>query len=356
MDKICKIICRDRSLNTDILQLFLDSRHSELTLYDCTGITAHGLLNIAQFCPMLHSLKLKLCGQIDDTVMNYYAEHLTQLTSLSLLGPILITGAAYIKLFEAVGEKFERFELKHSSRFSLEALKTLCEKCPNLEYLRLSDINQIGDEWLEPISSLTKLKSLRLRNPEHGRITTAPMVKLIQAVGSGLEELELRGCVALEDPVLLDGIRASCETLERLNIAECEEFTTEGVESLFKDWTTNRALTSINLENCVNLKDEALIAITEHSGAALEDLNIRGLDELTKDGLVTMARCEKLLRLDVSWCRAMDDDVMEQLVKAAPKLNNVAVWGDHRLSECCPTRKGMKVVGREGDYIDLRFL
>jgi len=356
MDKICRIICRNRSLNADTVQLFFDSRHSDLTLYDCTDITADGLRNIAQFCPKLRSLKLKLCGRIDNSVMDYYSEHLTRLTSLSLQGPILITEASYIKLFEAVGARFERFELKHSSRLSFKAFNVLCEKCPQLKYLRLGDINLMDDEWLEPMANLTQLKSLRLRNPERGRITTAPVVKLIQAVGSGLEELELKGCVALEDPVLVEGIRPSCVRLERLNIAECEEFTTEAVETLFKDWTTNRGLNYINLENCVMLKDEALKAITAHSGVSLEDLNIKGLDELTKESLLTMALCENLKTLDVSWCRAMDDEVMEGLMKAAPRLQKVSVWGNHRLTECCLTKKGMKVIGREGDYIDLRFL
>ncbi|KAG0315884.1 hypothetical protein BGZ99_007184 [Dissophora globulifera] len=356
MDKICKIISRNRSLNTDTVHLFLDTRHTDLSLYDCTDITADGLQNIAKFCPNLRSLKLKFCGRINDTVMNYYAEHLTQLSSLSLIGPILITEAIYIKLFKTVGERLERFELKHSARFSLNALKALCEHCPNLTHLRLGDLNLMNDDWIEPITGLTKLVSLRLRNPERERMTTESLVKLIQTVGSGLVELELKGFVSVEDPVLLEAIRPSCVRLQRLNILGCEEFTTEAVETLFKDWSTNGGLTYLNLENCVMLGDAALEAITAHSGATLEDLNIKGLDELTKESLLTLARCENLGSLDASWCRAMDDEVLEKLVEAAPKLAKVIVWGDHRLTECCPSRKGMKVVGREGDYIDLRFM
>ncbi|ORZ22686.1 hypothetical protein BCR41DRAFT_302825 [Lobosporangium transversale] len=356
MDKICRIISRNRSLNANTLQLFLDSRHSDLSLYDCTDINALGLQNIAQFCPSLRSLKLKFCGRIDDSVMDYYTSHLSQLTSLSLIGPILITEASYIKFFEAMGERFTRFELKHSARFSLKALKALCDNCPNLTHLRLGDCGQMDDEWMEPISNLTKLKSLRLRNPERDRVSTEKVVKLIQAVGSGLEELELKGFVEIEDPVLLDAIRPSCVRLERLNISGCEEFTTEAIQTLFKDWTVNRGLSYINLENCVMLKDEALMAITAHSATTLETLNIKGLDELTKDALLTITKCENLTMLDASWCRAMDDEVMEQLVKSASRLNKVVVWGDHRLTECCPSRKGMKIVGREGDFIDLRFM
>ncbi|KAI8361951.1 hypothetical protein B0O80DRAFT_434744 [Mortierella sp. GBAus27b] len=354
MDKICRIICRNRSLNAETIQLFFDTRHFELTLYDCTDVTSEGLQNIAQFCPNLRSLKLKLCGRIDNSVMNYYANHLTQLTSLSLQGPILITEPSYIELFEIVGKKFERFELKHSARFSLEAVKALCQKCPNLQLLRLSDLGLMEDSWLEHISELTKLKSLRLRNPEQGRITTDPVAKLLQAIGSGLEELELKGCIDLEDPVLLEGIRPCCMKLDRLNISGCEEFTSEAMESLFKDWSAH-GLSYINLENCMALKDAAIAAVTAHSGESLEVFNIKGLDELTKESLLTLDRCENLLTLDASWVRALDDEVMEHLVGAAPRLHKVLVWGNHRLTECCPTREGMKIIGREGDYIDLRF-
>ncbi|KAF9123394.1 hypothetical protein BGW39_008999 [Mortierella sp. 14UC] len=356
LNKICKIICRNRSLNADTLQLFLDPRHGELVLYDCTDITAVGLQNIAQFCPNLRSLKLKLCGRITNEVMDYYIEHLTQLAALTLIGPILIIEPTYIKLFETVGERFEKFELKGSSRFSLKSIKALCDNCPNITHLRLGDCNLMDDEWLEPIAGLTKLKSLRIRNPEPDKVTTSAVVKLIQAVGSGLEELELKGCDGLNDEVLVDAIRPSCVRVERLNLAGCEELTTEGVETLFKDWTVNHGLTYLNLENCVMLKDEAVVAALEHSGATLEVLNMSGMDEITKDSLQSLTRCVNLVDLNVSWCRAVDDDIMEQLVEAAPRLANVTVWGNHRLTECCTTRKGLKIVGREGDYVDLRFM
>ncbi|KAF9084411.1 hypothetical protein BGX23_010563 [Mortierella sp. AD031] len=356
LDKICKIISRNRSLTADTLQLFLDSRHTDLVLYDCTDITAVGLQNIAQFCPNLRSLKLKLCGRITNEVMDYYIDHLTELTSMSLIGPILIIEPTYIRLFETVGERFEKFELKGSSRLSLKSIKALCDNCPNITHLRLGDCNLMDDEWLESIAGLTKLKSLRIRNPEPDKLTTPAVLKLIQAVGSGLEELELKGCHGLTDEVLVDGIRPSCVRVERLNLSGCEELTTEGVETLFKDWNVNHGLTYLNLENCVMLKNEALMAVTAHSGGTLEVLNMSGMDEITKDALQTLTRCENLTELDVSWCRAMDDDIMEQLVEAAPRLAKVTVWGDHRLTECCASRKGMKIVGREGDYVDLRFL
>ncbi|KAF9192844.1 hypothetical protein BGZ49_003373 [Haplosporangium sp. Z 27] len=356
MDKICRIISRSRSLTDNTLQLFLDPRHYDLSLYDCTDIKPIGFKNIAQFCPSLRSLKLKFCGRIDDDVIDLYGESLTQLTSFSLIGPILITEAAYIRFFEAVGDRLEKFELKHSARFSLKALKALCENCPKLTHLRLGDCGLMDDEWIETIADLTKLRSLRIRNPERDRVTTEPLVKLIQSVGSGIEELELKGCVGLEDSVLTEAIRPCCARLERLNISGCEEFTTEAIEKLFDNWSINRGLNYVNIDSCIMLGDGALKAITSHSAETLEVLRIKGLDELTRDSLITIAKCENLTTLDASWCRAMDDEVLKEIVDGAQNLTKVMVWGDHRLTECCPSRKGMKIVGREGDYLDLKFI
>ncbi|KAG0021296.1 hypothetical protein BGZ81_009018 [Podila clonocystis] len=357
MAKICKIICRNRSLNTDTIQLFLDPRHTELSLYDCTDIEATGLLNIAQFCPKIRSLNLIRCGRILDETINYYTEHLTDLSSLNLSGPFMVTDTAFNKLFEKVGERFRQFCLEHSYRFTLKAVTTLCQSCPQLSRLELGKCTLMDDEWLAPIANLTGLTSLGLSYPKDAGkgLTTEPMVKLLLAVGSGLESLDLEGCVALEDAVLAEAIRPSCVRLERLNISGCEEFTTEGVTALFTDWNVNRGLSVLNLRKCIMLGDDALNAAIAHSHETLDELNINSLEELTKDALVNLSRCENLTKLDVSWVRAMDDEVLERFVQLNLKLEQVVVWGDHRITECCPTRKGLRVMGREGDYISLPF-
>ncbi|KAG0340880.1 hypothetical protein BG004_006237 [Podila humilis] len=352
MNKICKIICRNRSLNTATVQLFLDPRQTELNLYDCTDIEASGLLNIAQFCPKIRFLNLIRCGRIQDATIEYYAEHLTDLNAVNLSGPFTVTDSAFVKLFEAVGSRFRRFSLEHSYRFSLQAVTSLCQSCPQLTRLDLGKCTQMDDEWLTPLASLTGLTHLGLSYPKDAGkgLTSEPMVKLLLAVGSGLLSLDLEGCLALEDIVLTEAIRPSCVRLERLNLAGCEEFTDEGMAALFTDWKHNRGLNYLNLGKCVSLGDEALKAVVNHSYDMLEDLSINSLEELTKESLGELARCEILVNLDASWVRALDDDVMETLVQSNLKLAQVTVWGAHRLTECCPTRKGMRVIGREGDY------
>ncbi|KAF9421338.1 hypothetical protein BGZ94_008849 [Podila epigama] len=357
MVKICKIISRNRSLNSDTIQLFLDPRHTELSLYDCTDITAPGLQNVGQFCPRLQSLNLVRCGRILDDTIDYYGAHLTELSALNLSGPFMVTDAAFIRLFETIGSRFRQFSLEHSYRFSIKSAEALCRSCPRLTRLNLGKCTLMDDEWLAPIAQLTSLTELSLTYPKDGGkgLTTEPMVKLLMAIGSGLESLDLEGCIMLEDAVLTEAIRPSCVRLERLNIAGCEEFTTEGVAALFKEWKINRGLSYLNLRKCIMLGDEALAAVVHHSRETLEELDINGLDELTKAGVQRLSECEQLVKLDVSWVRAMDDEVMELFVQSNLKLEQIMVWGDHRMTECCPTRRGLRIIGREGDFVDLKF-
>ncbi|KAG0236188.1 hypothetical protein BGW41_000549 [Actinomortierella wolfii] len=355
MDKICKIICRNRSLSNTTLPLFLDPRHDEVSFYDCTEIAPEALQSIASFCPDIRSLRLTYCGRITDSVMNYYAKHLTQLRALSLTGPFLVTDSAYADFFRTVGSRLEQFELDHSARFNVSALESLVTHCPNLKQLTLGNCMHLKDDWLPLIAKLSKLESLAIREPEHD-LSTDLMLNILKATGSTLQTLDLTKCTTIDDTILTEGVRKLCPKLKRLTLASCEELTSEGLVSLFTDWKANSGMLHVDVSGCIGLKDDALEAIIAHNAHALETLNLSNVDELTPEGLKPLLKCEYLKRLDVSWVRAFDDELMGALIKAAPKLEQVNVWGDHRLTEYCPTRPGLRIVGREADYIDLRFL
>ncbi|KAF9157793.1 hypothetical protein DFQ26_008320 [Actinomortierella ambigua] len=354
MDKICKIICRNRSLSNKTLPLFLDPRHLDVSFYDCTEISPEALQSIASFCPDIRSLRLTYCGRINDDVISYYSKHLTQLKALSLTGPFLVTDAAYASFFREVGSRLEQFDLDHSARFNMSAMESLATHCPHLKQLTLGDCMHLNDDWLPWVAKLSKLESLTIRNPEHD-LSTDLMLDILKAAGSNLRSLELTNCTSFEDRVLSEGVRELCPNLQRLTLASCEELTSEGIISLFTDWKANSGLLHVDVSGCVGLDDKALEAIVSHNAHALETLNLSNVDELTSEGLKPLLRCAYLKRLDVSWVRAFDDELMGALIKAAPKLNQVTVWGDHRLTEYCPTRPGLRIVGREADYIDLRF-
>lgn len=116
LDKICKIVCKLRSLTPTNLKLFLDIGHSDLKLYDCTScvlpsslvishlsdwsslplprsapsdITADDLISLCKFSPHLERLTLRMCGRLDNTVMAEWGKGFKQLKYLSLYGEFL---------------------------------------------------------------------------------------------------------------------------------------------------------------------------------------------------------------------------------------------------------------------------
>ncbi|KAJ1980761.1 UV-damaged DNA-binding protein rad7 [Dimargaris verticillata] len=59
--------------------------------------------------------------------------------------------------------------------------------------------------------------------------------------------------------------------------------------------------------------------------------------------------CPNLSRLDVSWCRSVDDDSLTLLLTHCPGLSRVTVWGCNHVTTFAPKREGFAYIGRECD-------
>ncbi|GAA6061024.1 hypothetical protein JCM10212_001080 [Sporobolomyces blumeae] len=100
LDRVAKIVCKNRALNGENLKLFLEVGHRELKLYDCTNINHSDLASISTFCPHLEKLSLNLCGRFDDEVIDAWSKGLKELRHLSLYGTsqatLSIAGRSFI--------------------------------------------------------------------------------------------------------------------------------------------------------------------------------------------------------------------------------------------------------------------
>jgi DNA repair protein RAD7 len=128
LDRIAKIVSKNRMLDNENVKLFLEVGHRELRLYDCTSessilffppprplssvsslrrcnketkmrlgvrerctyswlahadITDHSLSSISTFCPHLVHLSLQLCGRLDDDVLDAWSGHAAPSASTS---------------------------------------------------------------------------------------------------------------------------------------------------------------------------------------------------------------------------------------------------------------------------------
>ncbi|KAG2223060.1 hypothetical protein INT45_008261 [Circinella minor] len=375
LDKLSKIISKNRKLTSHTARLFMEPTSRDLALYDCTNIDETGLSNIAHFCAQLKSLKLIYCGQMTSKVLDIYQSHLKNLQSIELSGPYLVTKDAWIDFFKTVGKRLEVFKLSHSFRFNRECLEALAVYCPDLKELEFSRLNMMQDNWMEVIQNFKHLKTLKLAwpDPKQPKITSKSLVSFLNSSGQELVKLSFAGLTLVDDQVLLDGLLENCPKLKILNLRGCERITSEGIQKLFNEWNQflqdneekeneehdgdhgipviqkkNQGLIRLNVSRVLDLDDDALKAILMHSSKTLEKLNLHSLDKISARGLEMIAgkyslddgntmsgmkACEKLKKLNCGFIRSMDDLVLKLLIEKCISLERIDVWGCNQVKK-----------------------
>ncbi|KNZ51906.1 hypothetical protein VP01_376g7 [Puccinia sorghi] len=297
---------------------------------------------------------------------------------------------------EADGEKVEfiqgplveGFRLKQSPRFDLACVKALVTSCPNLTSLRLIDIGLLDDQGLEVIASagLAKLKDLSIANAgiHNGAtgeaLTDAGVVRsacafyysflavtrndlifshslspnsLLQSVGASLERLDISQNKKLSD-VALEAIRESCGQLTHLELNGLRELSTKGVQELFDKFKQSGApgLKHLYLSRCIKIGNEALYSILDHSARTLKVLDLNSVDELRAEALERLAtEAVNLECLDLSFVRDVDDFVIKSFLDHMQMLKSLSVYGNNRVSDLCPMKKGVSIKGQERSIV-----
>ncbi|CAL1703119.1 unnamed protein product [Somion occarium] len=355
LDELAKSLARNRSLTPQNAPLFYNVENTNLTLYDVTHLTPPAFNTLAALNPNLTSLRLDFCGRIDDTVMDSWTTSLPHLKRIELLGPFLIRIAAWKKFFET-HPNLEGFLITQSPRFDLECTKAMVDNCKNIKELRLNEIGKMDDAILNEIKQygeqLTYLEIAYPGVPE--ALSDDVVVDLMSAVGASLKHLNLSNNVNLTDGFLFQGLKPHARQLSTLVLANLPELTDAGVAEFFDTWKAavqdhpNRALVNLDLSRNHELSDKALISLLKHSKKSLTNLNINGWKTTSQEVLKGIARqCPRLQKLDISWCREVDDWVIKELVEKCDKIQEVKVWGCQRLSLQCPRKRGVTITGVE---------
>ncbi|KAM0790783.1 hypothetical protein ACM66B_004631 [Microbotryomycetes sp. NB124-2] len=352
MDKIAQIVCRNRSLNTDNLKLFLEASHTELRLYDCTNINDVDLANIAVFCPRLERLTLNMCGRLDDDVLKGWSKGFKNLKYLTLFAPFLVTSKMWVEYLSTFGgdHQLEGFGLRQSARFDNEAVQILVERNPGLFNLQLSEIGRLNDAslaMLHPLKNLTTLDISRAGVDQGRVLTDDAVVALIENVGENLVELVLDQNYLLTDRVLVEGVKVHCPKLSLLSLYGLVEIQSTGMQALFQDWV-NPGLETLNIHRCDHTDNDALGAIVSHSGQSLKLLNLHSCDNLEVDALMNMAsNCPMMQELDLSFVRMTDNFVVKACLDNMSELKKLFVHGDNRVTQDCPQRRPVSIRGLE---------
>ncbi len=218
---------------------------------------------------------------------------------------------------------------------------------PNLYNLQLSEIGKLTESWLPlmyPLKNLTTLDLSRAGVIHGSVLNDDAIVALIEQVGENLADLVLDDNNQLTDRVLVEGVKVHCPRLRRLGLEGMHLIQSAGVEDLFTDWV-NTGMTHLNLKRCLQVEDDALDKMIEHSGHSLRVLDVHSVDELGDEALKRLANgAPKLEWLDLSFVRAADDFVVKEFLDRAEGLKFLFVHGANRVTNGCP-HKVSQVVG-----------
>ncbi|KAL5533408.1 RAD7 [Sanghuangporus sanghuang] len=348
--EIGRALARNRSLTIDKAPLLYDVRNTELTIYDGTKLGPNAFCALASLNPSLESLRIDFCGMINDDAIKFWGEHLSTLKRIELLGPFLVKSEAWQALFTGLPQ-LSGFLITQSPRFDIDCMASLAQYCPDLEELRLSQIGQMSDEFLGYVAGFKNLVSLDLSVPSTS-LGAEAVVTLLNAIGSNLIHLNLSKNDLLTDDVLSEGLQPNARVLSSLVLEELPEITDAAMGAFFTN-TTNTPMRRISLRRNHELADETLVALLKHSGGTLTELDINSLRTTSNEALLLIGeQARSLQKLDIGFCRQVDDFVIKALLDGCEAMRDIAVFGCNKLTENCPRKqRGVRIRGIETNAV-----
>ena len=336
--------------------MFYDVRNTTLTLYDATSedISEHqdsppnklsdlqqnALCVLANLNPNLTTLRLDFCGRLDDAVISSWNASLPNLTNIELLGPFLVRAPAWQSFFKA-HPNLNGFRITQNPRFDADCLEELMTNSPTLTELRLREVGKMCDDFLEVLESVgPALTYLDLAYPGNVELVgEVAVMGLVKKLGPTLMHLDLSGITAITDEFFLHCLKEHAPNLESLTMADLEELTDENISQFFLDWEKNPGLTSVDLSRNHTLSSLALNGVLQHSGPQLQSLNINGWKAASNESLALIAELATgLSKIDVGWCREVDDFALAKIQDECDNLKVLSCWGCNRVTPAARRR------------------
>jgi len=336
--------------------LFYDVRNTTLTLYDATSedisdhpdlspdqildLEQNALCALANLNPNLTTLRLDYCGRLNDAVIASWNASLPNLTSIELLGPFLVRAPAWQSFFKA-HPNLNGFRITQNPRFDVNCLKELLKNSPTITELRLREVGKMCDDFLELLeTSGPALTYLDLAYPGNAELVgEVAVMSLVEKLGPTLKHLDLSGITTITDEFFLHCLKEHALNLESLVMANLEEVTDEKISQFFLSWEKNSGLASVDLSRNHTLSSLALNGVLQHSGRHLKSLNINGWKAASNESLTMIAELATgLSKIDVGWCREVDDFALAKIQDECDDLKDLSCWGCNRVTPAARRR------------------
>lgn len=346
LNKISRILTKNRRLSSKTMQLFLRPGVTSLEFWDCSRISPETFNLIPSLCPNLENLVLGMCGQLCGENLLRIAE-IPNLVSLHLDGPFMVRKEAWLDFIDLVGPKIKSLSIASLYRFDAEVLALLAESCVSLEHLALRSLCQLHDSTpFYMLSSLVGLRYLEISDLEPDAWSDEALVQILNSVGSQLHTLIIKNPGdALSDRVV-DAISQCCGSLTHLELVNFTEISDDSVANMFHHWSSvksNTGLQYLSLERCFSVGNRAVLAAIEHSGHSLVELSINSLNKTEPQTIEKLAALPKLSKLDIGFVGQVNPRQIYKL-STSKSLTQVLAFGNIRISGM-PLPTGIALLG-----------
>ena len=285
--------------------------------------------------------------RVTDGFLHSIVERCTNMQRLSLSWSgggqqNLLSTAGFQSFISTAGAPLVCLRLACCTFLTDDCIRTVVGAAPLLEDIDLQCCSNVSPAGIDCLTALTRLKRLNLYNSQ---VTTYAAVRIAEACAE-LEHLDLGQCSdILNWDATLILVVSKASKLKSLNLWRARTLTHAGVlhiaqhcpllESLDMGWcrmiNADECIPQLT-ERCVNLRKLFLTAIRSTSSlcveslvkhsSRMEQLDVVGSNSITVPAITAVIQsCTALVYLDISFCRFISDEAVEQLRKDAPHVS-----------------------------------
>ncbi|XP_030534077.2 EIN3-binding F-box protein 1-like [Rhodamnia argentea] len=215
------------------------------------------------------------------------------------------------------------------SRVTNLGLGAIAHGCPSLRSLSLWHLPFVGDEGLlEVANGCHQLEKLDLC--QCPKITDKFLVAVAKNCPN-LIDISIESCSGIGNEGLV-ALGQFCQNLKSISIKNCPSVGDQGIVGLIS--RAGGALTKVKLQ-ALNVTDVS-IAVIGHYAAAVTDLSLTSLHNVTERGFWVMGNghgLQRLRSLIVAACRGATDLGLESLGKGCPNLKQLYISSSAFLSD-----------------------
>jgi hypothetical protein len=247
------------------------------------------------------------------------------LEEITIDGAFLCDNEGFIGLLNS--ENLRELTLYQASKLTCSFLDSLSHQRASLKLL---DIR--GSPLINSVKNLESLECLETLCLDFvGDIGSEEFESLLLKIGSCLKKLSFRGQGLLQDS-FLSTISQTCTELKSISLEACTSFTPNAINALFDNLKS--PLTHANLDRVENVTEGVITSLISNHGPHLQILQMNGIENLSQSAMQQLSQSLPCLeKIDISWIRSVDDEILENLVTKSPLLNIIQIFGCY---QCTP--------------------